>query len=68
MSERYRGEARHAGESEIEYELRSLCGFLVYMVCDVDPQSEFGHLVHDLDVAEKAMMRESHVGRQGGCR
>ncbi|MFO0810425.1 MAG: hypothetical protein U0746_17510 [Gemmataceae bacterium] len=58
MSPEYEGEPLSEGQSEMSYELQSLCGFLVHMVCDIDPESEYGHLVHDLqDARDRLRMR-----------
>lgn len=55
MTNEYHDEPRQPDESEIGHQVRNLCGYLVHLVCDIDPTSEFGHLVHDLEVADERL-------------
>ena len=40
------------GEWAVGHEFRNLCGFLVHLLCDIDPHSEFAHMVRDLEAIE----------------
>ena len=52
MNADYQGEPRHQGESEVGHEVRNVFGFIVHLVCDINPESEFAHMIHDLEAID----------------
>lgn len=59
MSRQIESEPRNAEESGIAHDIQNMFGYWVHFVCEVDHETAYGHLVHDLEVAEESLRKAS---------